>query len=361
MSVSTPASVPLKEAAKARTAGVAVSSVDTLLGDLPTAHRALPIGHRIAGQGCHGTKAPLRPGNARPAARVRFVYFARSGAGHRADCHRHLVVAEILLGRVLAAHAAGLRSMAPALDYAAEACVALRPPHDMFHPATLEYRRWYRADGTTRTQPLTREALSLRLAADENLSMKEARARVASRSRALPAVDQAWLIDRRSTPLARRPLNQAEYFALAAALDGIWQASTGSSDVECVNRRIVLRVVAALGSLLDEYAASPFKTAALSEVFNEHHLAHLRRSIEDSRRAESDSGALLAGPKAWFAAKSARMRAEHQLGLAKSPAAFPAMQLAGRAQVAVVGGRLHMFVDGRRPGVRPEPTHVTFG
>lgn len=360
MSVSTPASVPLKEAVKATTAAV-IASTDTLLGDLPTAHRALPIGHRIAGQGFHGTKALLQSGGARPAARVRFVYFARGGAEDQTHCHRHLVVAEILLGRVLAARAAGLRPMAPALDYAAEACVALRPPHDMFHPATLEYRRWYRADGTTRTQPLTREALSLRLAADENLSMKEARARVACRSRALPAADQAWLIDRRSTPLARRPLNQAEYLALATALDGIWQASTGSSHVECVNRRIVLRVVAALGGLLDEYAPSPFKAAALSEAFTEHHLAHLRRSIEDSRRAESDSGALLAGPKAWFAAKSARMRAEHQLGLAKSPAAFPALQLSGHAQVAVVGGRLCTFVDGRRPGVRPGPAQATLG
>ncbi len=359
MSVSTPASARVREAVEAR--AVAVSSVETLLGDLPTAHRALPIGHRIAGQGCHGTQASLQSGSARAAARVRFIYFARNEADQRLDCHRHLVVAEILLGRVLAAHAAGLRPMAPALDYAAEACVALRPPHGMFHPATLEYRRWYRADGTTRTQPLTREALSLRLAADENLSMKEARARVACRSRALPAADQAWLIDRRSTPLARRPLNQAEYLALAAALDGIWDASGGSSHVECVNRRIVLRVVAALGSLLDEYAASPFKAAALSEAFNEHHLAHLRQSIEDSRQAESASGALLAGPKAWFAAKSARMRAEHQIGLAKSPATLPAMQLSGRALVAVVGGRLHTFVDGRRPGVRPEPTHATVG
>jgi hypothetical protein len=39
----------VREAVEARAVAVAVSSVDTLLGDLPTAHRALPIGHRIAG------------------------------------------------------------------------------------------------------------------------------------------------------------------------------------------------------------------------------------------------------------------------------------------------------------------------
>lgn len=360
MSVPIPASVQVKEAAKAISAAVPASPVDALLGDLPTAHRALPIGHRIAGQGCHGTQATLQSGNARPV-RIRFVYFPRTEHDRRASCHRHLVVAEILLGRVLAARAAGLRPMAPSLDYAAEARATLRPPQHMFHPATLEYRRWYRTDGMPRAQPLTREALSLRLAADGDLSMKEARSRVARRSHALPASDQAWLINRRDTPLARRPLNQAEYLALAEALDGVWQNSAGNSVVERANRRIVLRVVAALGNLLDEYVASPFKTPALSEAFSEHHLAHLRQSIEDSRQAESDSGTLLAGPKAWFAAKTVRMRAEHQIGLAKSPAAIPAMQLSGRPVVAVVGGHLHTFVDGRRPGARPGPAHATFG
>lgn len=123
-------------------------------------------------------------------------------------------------------------------------------------------------------------------------------------------------------------------------------------------------MVAALGSLLDEYVAAPFKSTALSETFNEHHLAHLRQSIEYSRQAESASGTLLAGPKAWFAAKAARMRAEHQIGLAKSPAASPALRLSGRPVIAVVGGRLHTFVDGRRPGARlasAVPLYATFG
>ena len=365
MSVSIAASAQVEEAATARSVAVPVPSIDALLGDLPTAHRALPIGHRIAGQGCHGAKTGIRPGRAGNATRIRFVYFPRADHDHRAAYHRHLVIAEILLARVLAARVEGLRPMAPSLDYAAEARVTLRPPQGMFHPATLEYRRWYRADGAARAQPLTREALSLRLAADDDLSMKEARARVARRSHALSAADQAWLIARRDTPLARRPLNQAECRALADALDGIWQASTGTSHVECANRRIALRVVATLGGLLDEYVASPFKSAALSEAFNEQHLAHLRQTIEHSRRAESASGTLLAGPKAWFAAKAARMRAEHQIGLAKSPTPFPAMRLSGRPVIAVVGGRLHTFVDGRRPGVRrlapAVPLYATFG
>jgi hypothetical protein len=302
----------------AKSVAANVPPVDALLGDLPTAHRALPIGRRIAGQGCHGTKVDALSSSAGHRTRVRFIYFPTvDDNDHRAAYHQHLMVAEVLLGRVLAARAAGLRPMAPSLDYAAE-----------------------------------------------DLPMKEARARVAQRSHALPTLDQAWLIDRRSTPLERRPLNQVECRVLVVALDGIWQSSAGASHVERANRRIALRVAAVLGSLLDEYVASPFKSAALSEAFNEHHLAHLRQTIESSRQAESASGTLLAGPKAWFAAKTARMRAEHQIGLAMSPAASTTMRLSGRPVVAVVGGRLHTFVDGRRPGARlvpAVPVYATFG
>jgi hypothetical protein len=347
----------VQEGVTARSATVALPIVDALLGDLPTAHRALPIGRRIAGQGCHGAKIAtgLHRSDALP--RIRLVYFPVVDENDRQPaCHQHLVVAEILLGRVFAARAAGLRPIAPALDFAAEARATVRPPQGMFHQATLEYRRWYRTDGTVRAQPLTREALALRLAATDELSMKEARARVADRSHALSAADQAWLIRRRNTPIEQRPLNQAEFHTLADALDGIWQVSTGRSHMDRANRRITLRMVAALGNLLDEYVASPFKSAALSAAFNEHHLTHLRQTIENSRQAESASGVLLVGPKAWFAAKAARMRAEHQIGLSMSPATAPALRLSGRPMIAVVGGRLHTFVDGRRPGARTAPS-----
>ena len=359
----------VQEGSSARSTAVFFPAIEALLVDLPSAHRALPIGRRIAGQGCHGTMPTVASAGIKTprslASRVRFVYFPSSDDGDcRLACHQHLVRAEVLLDRVLAACAAGLRPMAPALDHAAEARAMVCPPRGMFHPATLEYRRWFRPDGTARTQPLSQEALSLRLAATDNLSMKEARARVARRSHALPAADQAWLIDRRRTALERRPLNQAEYRSLAEALDGIWQTSAGNSHGDRANRRIALRVVAVLGSLLDEFVASPFQSAALSEAFNEHHLAHLRQSIENSREAESASGVLLAGPKAWFAAKTARMRAEHQIGLAMAPAISTTMRLSGRPVIAVVGGRLHTFVDGRRHGGRltsTTPAHATFG
>lgn len=288
---------------------------------------------------------------------MRFVFFPVVDAVDRhASCHRHLINAEILLGRVLAAHAIGLRPMAPWLDDSAEVRATLRPPSHLSHPATLEYRRWYRPDGTARPHPLSQEALALRLAATDDLSIREARARLAHRSHALPAADQAWFARRRETPLAQRPLNRAEYAHLAASLDGVWQASAGTSRVDGANRRIAQRAAAVMASLLDQYVASPFKVSALTETFNEYHLAHLRQGIEHSRQAESESGSVLAGPKAWFAAKAMRMRAEHQLGLAMSSKVPVALRLSGSPMVAIIGGRVHTFVDGRRLGSRATST-----
>lgn len=325
-------------------------TIDAVLGDLPTAHRA-PIGRRIAGQDCHGAKKSAathgtgQSAAAVHAARIRFVYFPVADENdRRAAYHQHLVTAEVLLDRVLAAHAAGLRPMVPALDYAAEARASLRPPQALFHVATLEYRRWYDEDGSPRAQPLTLEALAAQLATAEGLSMEEARHRAAHYSHALPADDQAWLIDRRNTPLDRRPLNQAEFRLLVDAIEGAYGAPANAPHVERANRQIALRVVAMLGSLLDEFVASPFTIAALSQAFSEVHLAHLRQTIETSREAESASG-VLAGPKAWFAAKAARMRAEHQIGLAISPA-VPALHLASRPVIAVVGGKLRTYMNG---------------
>jgi hypothetical protein len=361
--LSVPAAVP------ALSIPVSTLGIDAILGNLPTAHQAPPIGSRIAGQGCYGARKPASMGIAaaiQHTPRIRFVYFpAADGNDRQMACHQHLVTAEVLLDRVLAAHAAGLRSMVPALDYAAEARAMVRPPRGLFHTATLEYRRWYDADGTARAQPLSREALAAQLAITDRLSLEEARNRAAHRSHALPEADQAWLIDRGNTPLQQRPLNHTEFHALVNAIDGVWLTSTGTSHGECANRQIALRVAAMLGSLLDEYIASPFKVDALAQAFTERHLNHLRQTIESTRQAESALGVLLTGPKAWFAAKTVRMRAEHQIGLAMSPSVFPALNLTVRPVVAVVGGRLRTFVHGWHRGgasvAKVAPAFTAFG
>lgn len=339
-------------AAPAERVAVAIPPIESMLSNLPTAHRAPPIGRRIVGQGCHGETQIQPAASSRPSAvplrplRIRFVYVpVLDSIDRQASYHQHLVTAEVLLDRVLAARAAGLRPMAPALDYAAEARATVQPPRGLFHASTLEHRRWYDHAGNVRVQPLTQEALTAELVAD-GLSIEQARDRACHRSHALPGADQAWLIDRRNTPLDCRPLNQAEFHSLVAAVEGAYQTPALSPHTMQANRQIAVRVAELLGSLLDEFVASPFSVPALSDAFSERHLSHLRQTIVASRQAAESDARVLAGPRAWFAAKAARMWAEHQLGLAKSPALSPSMRLAGRPVVTVVGGKLRTFVNG---------------
>lgn len=282
--------------------------------------------------------------------RIRFVYFSvNDESARRAHYHHYLIKAELLLDRVLAARAAGLRAMAPALGNAAEARATVRPPRNLFHPQTLEYRRWYDEGGAPRPHPLSQESLAALLMSMDGLSREEARDRAVHRSHALAESDQAWLLGRRRLPLAQRPLNESECRTLILAIDGIHEASAGLSHVESANREIALRVAAMLGAMMDEYVAAPFRLDVLNQAFNEQHLVHLRQTMAE-RQAASATGVLCVGPTAWFAAKAARMHAEHQVGLAISPEAASVMRLSGRPVVTVVGGRLRTFVDGWRRG-----------
>jgi hypothetical protein len=295
----------------------------SVLNNLPTAHPALAIGHRVIGHDCHGvSRLPVvdgKPTDTRRKARIRFIYFPMK-ASHdpHAAYHAHLVCAEVLLGRVMAARAVGLRALAPALDVSAEARATVPPPRRLFATTTLEYRRWYEDDGTERAQPLSQEDLAERLVSG-GLPWRQALDRAMRRSHALPAADQEWLIRRRSLPPHQRPLDQRDFRALIDAIDGIWRTPVGAGDVARANRQIAVRVATFLAAMLDEYVAPPFATAALNEAFHQGLLAHLRESIECCREVGMTSGVLLQGSRAWFAAKAARMRVEHQIGLALSP------------------------------------------
>ncbi len=282
------------------------------------------IGGRLAEHEGHGLNRLSVPHNnvqvVRHDARIRFVYVpAHESYDPCAAYHEHLVKAELLLGRVIAAYAAGIRPVAPRLDDAAEARATVKPPRNLFPTTTLEYQRWYHDDGSARPHPLSQEALAERLAAS-GLPIRQALDRAIHRSHALPAAEQAWLVRRRALPLEQRPLNGCEFRALIDALDAVWRVPAGVPQVALANRRIALRVAAALAGMLDEYVAPPFAVAALNDAFNARLLARLQRTIETSRRrAGSACGVLLVGPYAWFAAKATRMRAEHQIGLARMP------------------------------------------
>jgi hypothetical protein len=291
-------------------------SVEALLRELPTAHPAPPIGSRSV-ISLHQLTSAMRE-SARPLAcqRIRFVYFPSHAQNTRREAyHRRLVVAEVLLNRVLSARANGLHPLAPTLTRAVEARVFHRPPRQLLRAGTLEYRRWYDSHDQPRAQPLTIEALSAWLVRTEGITPEAARQVVIGRSRALTAREQMRVLARRQAPVESRPLNQNEFRLLVESLDAACRAPAGAPSLERANREIARRAVAMLADLLDEFTASPFVTPELDRTFSAFHVDSLRRGIESSRQSES----LLIGPRAWFAAKSARMQAEHQMGLALAP------------------------------------------
>lgn len=351
MHVSQAATASVQVAPPSPAVTLSAANIDTWLNNLPDAHLALPSGRRMVG--CddhvslhHSTAASSSFVHRAATSRFRFVYFpVVSDHDAHAAYHRNLVIAEVLLDRVLAAHNSSARPIVPSLGIAEDARAMVRPPQDLFHQGTLEYRRWYHDDGTARSQPLTREALAARLVA-AGLSVEQARDRATHRSHALPAADQAWLLDRRNTSLDQRPLNAPEFQTLVCAIEGVWQAPSGAPHVVLANRRIALRVAAMLAGLLDEYVAPPFTIAALNDAFNQQLIAHLRQTIEATRVAGSVSGVTLVGPKAWFAAKAARMRAEHQMGLAMLPV------------TAVVASSIHALIGTRSPANEQHVHHV---
>lgn len=291
------------------------ASVAAMLREMPTAHPAPPIGSRSAVSMHHLAVASPDAAISAPQ-RIRFVYFAGHAEDSRRDVyHRHLLLAEILLNRAMAARASGLQPLAPTASRAVESRALHRPPRQLLGSGTLEHRRWYDSHDQPRERPLTVEELSAWLVKTEGVTPETARQTVLRRSRALAEAEQVRLLARRQAPVERRPLNQAEFRLLVESLDAACRAPSGSVTLERANREIARRGAALLAELLDEFTASPFVTPELDKTFSSFHVESLRRGIEASRQSES----LLVGPRAWFAAKSARMEAEHQMGLALNP------------------------------------------
>lgn len=311
-------------------------SVEAMLRDMPTAHPAPPIGSRSV-ISLHQLAAARGLSAMAGQHRIRFVYFPSHAENSRRQAyHRHLVVAEILLNRALAARASGLHALAPALTRAIESRVLHRPPRQLLRAGTLEYRRWYDSHDQPRAQPLTIEALTAWLVKTEGVTPEVARQSVVRRSRALAESEQTRLLARRSAPLESRPLNQAEFRLLVESLDAACRVPSGAPMLDRANREIARRGVALLADLLEEFTTSPFVTPELDRTFSAVHVESLRRGIESSRQSES----LLVGPRAWFAAKSARMQAEHQVGLALAPVVAD-----GRARFKAAAMRVRMAVN----------------
>jgi len=298
------------------TAAVSDREVGKLLNDLPSAH-----GKQAAREGRAWKRRFNDPAKrARRAARVmrhiRFVYVAHvdddSAFG---DYHDVLVTAEVLLDRLLAARASGMKAVHPHIHREAEERLFNRPPRGSFLQVTPEYIRWYGRDGARRNAPMVREELAIELMGEYGYSYNDALDTAINNSGALARADQVWLVARAKTPIYCRPLHATEFRQLADAIEAAYDVPHGQTGAVRANLDIARGAAAVLGTALDEYVESPFRNPVLAEAFAEFHRAHLLR-VAHARLAGLQPMPVT-GVLGWFSAKRARIYAEVQARLAE--------------------------------------------
>ncbi|HUB88624.1 MAG TPA: hypothetical protein VMA74_02730 [Dyella sp.] len=297
------------------TAHVSDREVGRLLSDLPSAHGAHTVqdGRAWKRRFCDPAKRARRA--ARVVRHIRFVYFAHvDDDGLYDDYHHELVTAEVLMDRVLAARASGMKAVHPYLHSEVEDRLFSRPPRGSFMQVTPEYIRWYGRDGVRRAEPMVREELAIELMGEYGYSYNDALDIATNNSGALARVDQAWLLARTKTPIYCRPLHATEFLQLARAIEGAYDAPSSDASVLKANTDIARRAAAVLGAVMDEFVETPFQTPALAEVFAEFHRAHLLR-VAHARLAGLQPMPVT-GVLGWFSAKRARIYAEVQARLA---------------------------------------------
>jgi hypothetical protein len=307
-------------------AAVSGREVDALLTNLPSAHDVCIVPRTVGAVGSSNRVRAWRRRMSDPAKRarraarvirhIRFVYFANVDDDSLfADYHHELVTAEVLMDRVLAARAAGMKAVHPTLTNDAEEQLFVRPLRGSFTQVTPEYIRWYGRDGIRRDLPMVREDLAIELMGEYAYTYSHAMDIATNNSGALSRNDQSWLIARSRAPISCRPLHATEFRQLVKAIEGAYNVPYGDSTVVQANIEIARRAAATLGAVMDEYVEVPFHTPALAEAFAEFHRAHLQR-VADASRIASLLPLPINGMLGWFSAKRARIYAEVQARLA---------------------------------------------
>jgi len=307
-------------------ANVSNREVTALLSNMPSAHgaKAVPPATESSGLG-YRLRAWKRRLNdpakrARRAARVtrqiRFVYFAHVDDDSLfGEYHHELVTAEVLLDRVLAARASGMKAVHPFLWSDAEESLFQRPLRGSFSQVTPEYIRWYGRDGGRRDVPMVREELAIELMGEYAYSYADAMDIATRHSGALGRDDQAWLLMRSRAPITCRPLHATEFRQLVTAIEAAYEVPPGDVTVMQANKEIARRAAALLGAVLDEYVETPFGTPQLAEAFADFHSAHLQR-VAAATRFKGLLPMPVTGVLGWFSAKRARIYADVQARLA---------------------------------------------
>jgi hypothetical protein len=296
-------------------AEVSDREVGQLLNGMPSAHGLQAVQDARAWKRRFQDPAKRARRAARVVRHIRFVYFAHVDDDSLfGEYHHELVTAEVLMDRVLAARAAGMKAVHPHVHGDVEERLFNRPPRGSFLQVTPEYIRWYGRDGARRVEPMVREELAIELMDEYTCSYEDALDIATHHSGALARVDQAWLLARARTPIYYRPLHATEFQQLVHAIEAVYHVPDGDAQITHANKEIARRAAAVLGTALDEYMETPFHTPALAQAFTEFHGAHLLR-VAHARLAGLQPMPVT-GVLGWFSAKRARIYAEVQARLA---------------------------------------------
>ncbi|GLQ87653.1 hypothetical protein GCM10007898_12190 [Dyella flagellata] len=304
------------EGAQADTAHVSDREVGQLLSDLPSAHAAHTAQDGRAWKRRLHDPAKRARRVSRVVRHIRFVYFAHvDDDSLYGDYHHELVTAEVLMDRVLAARASGMKAIHPYLHGEVEERLFNRPPRGSFMQVTPEYVRWYGREGVRRVEPMVREELAIELMGEYGYNYSDALDIATNNSSALPRREQTWLLARAKTPIYCRPLHATEFQQLVRAIEAAYNVPSNDVRVTNANTEIARRAAAVLGTLLDEYVEVPFHVPALADAFAEFHRAHLLRVAHASLTGLQPMP--VTGVLGWFSAKRARIYAEVQARLAE--------------------------------------------
>ncbi len=294
--------------------GASDEALTDMLLAAPTAHNAVAprstsAERKHASRGtAGGRRATFR--SALRVLRVRFVFYTTQAESADVDVyHDALVTAESLLDRVLRAHVIGVRAIQPELGYAHERRLLVRPRRGSFSGLSAEYLRWFEVDGRSREVPLTIEELTPVLTCHFGVGTAEATHMAIAESGALPAADQAWLLNRAQLLPSHRPLHGPDLAILCRAIESAESAPIAGA-VAVSNADIARRAAAILGAMTDVFMPSPFRPGPLSQAFAAFHADHLSRvsgagGLANRARPEGT----FVDVARWFAAKRDRMLA----------------------------------------------------
>ncbi|MEY2151118.1 hypothetical protein AB7849_09385 [Rhodanobacter sp. 115] len=176
-----------------------------------------------------------------------------------------LVQGEILLRRLVEAHAAGVLPAHRRLTLLHEALFWHRPLVAPDGHQLAEYARWFSRAGMPRYRPLSVPQLTVELMEHYGLGERMVAMLLTRQSHGLQAGDQTWLERRRSLPVLSRPLLRTEYSELGDCVEAAYLGPPFGVN-RSMNREPAIEAAALMGSIASSRWV-PFRQPVLRSAF----------------------------------------------------------------------------------------------